>query len=144
MFISVFRYFVAIFSIFSITGAFCASSSPDMTVYALKENEGSVWNSRTGHAQYMASFNVTVNNNSKEAVKYGKNNKMCFFVYGENGDSVQSSGVQFELIATGYKPGESRTGTVYFTSSTDKIFNLPFIKLESGKACVSHPDDSHS
>jgi hypothetical protein len=140
MFIYILRFFVAIFSFFSITGAFCAASSPDMTIYALKDNEGSVWNSRTGLAQYMARFNVTVNNNSEETVKYGKDNKMCFFAYDSNGDSVQSSGVQFELIANGYKPGESRTGTVYFTSSTDKIFNLPFIRLESGKACVSHPD----
>ncbi|MEN4700016.1 DUF4354 family protein [Pantoea agglomerans] len=140
MFIYILRFFIAIFSVFSITGAFCASSSPDMTVFALKEKEGSVWNSRTGQAQYMASFNVTVNNNSKETVKYGKDNKMCFFAFGSNGVSVQSSGVQYELIATDYKPGESRSGVVYFTSSTDNIFNLPFIKLEDGKACVSHPD----
>lgn len=58
--------------------AISAVKSPDVTVYAQKEGAGSVWNSVTGKAEHLLSYQVTVNNNSSEPLVLVKIIKCVF------------------------------------------------------------------
>lgn len=120
-----------------VTGSGIASAStPDITVFASKDAQGSVWNSVTDKAQYQVSYKVTINNNGKEAFTPGKNNKMCLFLFDSQGHQLMNNGIQLELLSP-YKSGESRYGTVMFTSDTAALFDLPFVKLATGDQCLT-------
>lgn len=120
-----------------VTGSVIASqSTPDITVFASKDAQGSVWNSVADKAQYQVSYKVTINNNGKEAFTPGKNNKMCLFLFDSQGHQLMSNGIQLELLSP-YKGGESRYGTVIFTSDNAALFDLPFVKLAMGEKCAT-------
>jgi len=120
-----------------VTGSGIASeSTPDITVFASKDAQGSVWNSVTNKAQYQVSYKVTINNNGKETFTPGKNNKMCLFLFDGQGHQLMSKGIQLELLSP-YKAGESRYGTVMFTSDNDALFAFPFVKLATGEKCLA-------
>ncbi|MBZ7707232.1 DUF4354 family protein [Klebsiella oxytoca] len=114
--------------------AISAVKSPDVTVYAQKEGAGSVWNSVTGKAEHLLSYQVTVNNNSSEPLVPGKDNKMCFYLDDNMGKTLMGHGIQLELLSP-YKPGESRTGVIYFSSTEPDMLSLPYVKLGLGSQC---------
>ncbi|AMJ70709.1 hypothetical protein AW879_12630 [Enterobacter cloacae] len=105
-------------------------------IFAEKESQGSQWDSTTGEAQYMLSYKVTLDNFSKKSIEPGKDNKMCFFLYDNNGKSFMSTGIEMEMLKK-YKPLDSRTGMVYFSSSNPDILNMPFVRFGIGTDCIS-------
>ncbi|HCL5590221.1 TPA: DUF4354 family protein [Enterobacter cloacae] len=58
------------------------ASQGGITLFAEKQSQGSQWDSTTGEAQYMVSYKVTLNNASDKSIEPGKDNKMCFFLFG--------------------------------------------------------------
>jgi len=120
-----------------VTGSGVASeSTPDITIFASKDAQGSVWNSVTNKAQYQVSYKVTIDNNGKSAFSPSKDNKMCFFLFDNQGRKLISHGIQLELFSP-YKGGESRYGTVIFISDDNTLFDLPFVKLGLGAQCLT-------
>lgn len=114
--------------------AIASTSSPDMTVYALKGSLGSVWNNITNKAEYLLSYNVTVNNNSKLTFTPGGDNKLCFYLDDNKGNTLMGHGAQLELLSP-YTPGGSHDGMVFFSSPDPDLLNLPYVKLAFGKQC---------
>lgn len=114
--------------------AFCAETTPDVTVFALKEYTGSVWNTVTNEAEHLASYKITVNNNANTALTLGKNNKICFYLDDNNGKKLISHGAQLELLSS-YKPRESRSGTIYFSTTELSLLTLPYVKVAFGSSC---------
>ncbi len=116
--------------------AIASESTPDLTVFASKDAQGSVWNSRTDQPEYQVTYKVTINNMSKEAYTPDKGKKMCFFLFNSQGRQVKNYGIQYELYAP-YKAMESRNGIVMFTSQDASLFDLPFVKLGLGDTCLT-------
>ncbi|MCG7386974.1 DUF4354 family protein [Pantoea sp. ACRSB] len=113
-----------------------SESTPDLTVFASKDAQGSVWNSRTDQPEYQVSYKVTINNMSKEAYTPSEGKKMCFFLFNNQGRQIKNYGIQYELYAP-YKGGESRNGIVIFASHDASLFDLPFVKLGLGDTCLT-------
>ncbi|EOV6196540.1 hypothetical protein B6J05_24605 [Klebsiella quasipneumoniae] len=105
-------------------------------IFALKEAAGSEWDSVTGEAKYLVTYKVTLDNFSDESIEPGKDNKMCFFLYDKNGKSFMSTGIEMDMLKK-YKPIESRTGNVFFSSADPEILNIPFVRLAFGKDCLT-------
>lgn len=97
------KIFSLFLSLMAAGQAISAVKSPDVTVYAQKEGAGSVWNSVTGKAEHLLSYQVTVNNNSSEPLVPGKDNKMCFYLDDNMGKTLMGHGIQLELLSP-YKP----------------------------------------
>ena len=112
------------------------ASQGGITLFAEKQSQGSQWDSTTGEAQYMVSYKVTLNNASDKSIEPGKDNKMCFFLFDKNGKSFMSTGIELEMLKK-YKPIESRTGSVLFSSADPEILNIPFVRLAFGKECLT-------
>lgn len=47
-----------------------------------------------------------------------------------------STGIEMEMLKK-YKPIESRTGNVFFSSADPEILNIPFVRLAFGKDCLT-------
>ena len=105
-------------------------------IFAQKESTGSEWDSVTGEAKYLIFYKVTLDNYSNKSIEPGKDNKMCFFLYDKNGKSFMSTGIEMAMLKK-YKPIESRTGNVFFSSADPEILNIPFVRLAFGKDCLT-------
>ncbi|MGG1905287.1 DUF4354 family protein [Enterobacter ludwigii] len=113
-----------------------ASDYPvDITVNALKESNGSEWDSVKNSSEYIVTYKVNISNNSKKMITPGIDNKLCFFLDDNNGHTLLAKSVQLELL-TPYHPGESRDGIVYFSSKNRNLVDLPFVKMGLGKQCT--------
>lgn len=121
-------------SVLSTSQAMSVEKSPDVTIFALRESSGSLWNTVTNKAEHLVSYKITVNNNASAPLTPGKNNKMCFYLDDNMGKTLQSHSIQLELLSP-YKPGESRSGTIYFSSTEPALLSLPYVKVGFGSSC---------
>lgn len=112
------------------------NSFSGIKVFAEKESQGSEWDSVTNQAKYMVSYKVTLDNSSNHSIESKKDNKMCFYLFDNNGKSFMSTGVQLELLKK-YKPIDNKSGMVYFSSSNPEVLTMPFVRFATGQDCLS-------
>lgn len=107
-----------------------------ITIFAQKEPQGSQWDSTTGEEKYLVSYKVTLDNASGKIIEPGKDNKMCFFLFDNNGKKFMSTGIEMEMLRK-YNLRDNRTGLVYFVSSNPDVLNMPFVRFGIGKDCIN-------